>query len=157
MGALAVLNRRANIITSTAPTDHLWRDRQTGEMTTLLIRRDGRYYVALFGESVIRADGLGDSAREAYRQAYRQQRLARHSVPDLLRERAGLHRMLVQAQRKVAALGALQLQLYDEMGRLRARNAELERELERCQRLQRADDMLTKALSDECERLRARE
>lgn len=81
-------------------------------------------YIRLYtGEA--RGDGFGKSAREAYRAAWREQRLARYDAAALLRERAGLRRMLRQAERKIAADGARLLTLADEAAALKARVAEL--------------------------------
>lgn len=91
--------------------------------------RDGALMtVVLYEEGEQEITAYAPTVREAYREACRQQRLARHTVPDLLRQVHGLQRNLAIAERKIAADIGLQLWLYEEMGRLRARNAELERE-----------------------------
>lgn len=121
----AAFNPRANVRHTLSPLDSAWRDRRTGETMALLARRDGATHVALFGEDIVRVDGTGPDARSAYRAAWRNLRLHRHDPADLLRQIDGLERKLAIAERKIAADGALQVWLYDEMGRLRARNVEL--------------------------------
>ena len=106
----------------------LWQDPdQTHTLATvarpLLSRQDGaQVVVTLFADGQL-VDGAGADVRSAYREACRQQRLARHTVPDLLRQVHGLQRNLAIAERKIAADIGLQLWLYEEMGRLRARIA----------------------------------
>jgi len=80
---------------------------------------DGIVHVTLFDEERHYHTGTGPTVREAYRAAWRAQRLARHTVPALLRERAGLRRMYDQALRKVAMDEALKRRLTQENEELR--------------------------------------
>jgi hypothetical protein len=90
--ALAALNGRANI-RRLLGGGSIWRDRRTGEMLALFTQRDGAAHIALF-DGDLRVDGSGADAREAYRAAYRQQRLRRHDPADLLRQIATLRRIV---------------------------------------------------------------
>jgi hypothetical protein len=107
------------------PHSDIWQDADYDTLAVLDKKPWGGTVTIELFDGNSRAKGTGATVREAYRAAWRQMRLSRHTVPDLLRERAGLRRMLDQAERKIAADGALQVWLYDEMGRLRARNVEL--------------------------------
>lgn len=69
--------------------------------------------------------GFGQTPRDAYRAACREQRLAQHDTADLLVKLAGKQRMLEQALRKIAADGARMTALYNEAGELKARIADL--------------------------------
>ncbi|GIV82087.1 MAG: hypothetical protein KatS3mg051_1441 [Anaerolineae bacterium] len=99
----------------------LWQDADQTRTLAVLDKRpwQAEYEITLYDEEKRASTGTGLTAREAYREACRQQRLSRHTVPDLLRQIDGLERKLAIAERKIAADGALQLWLYDEMERLR--------------------------------------
>lgn len=144
--------------------DGLWLgpDRHTLAMVArplLSCQNEAQVVVTLFVDGQ-KVDGEGVDVRSAYREACRQQRLARHDIADLLRQVDGLQRSLDTAMRKIASDGALQLRLYaqidelknalghelqdalvslnrgiaEELSQLRARVAELERENEELRR-----------------------
>jgi hypothetical protein len=138
----------------------LWHDDVRGKTLACVTDRFSEVHVSLFDENGDRFIGSGPTTRAAYRAACREMRLARHTVPDLLRQVDGLQRTLASFERKVAADIALQGWLFEELGRLRARNAELTQENEELKREavgeSLADDLvaLIAALTDERDQLR---
>ena len=70
--------------------------------------------------------GFGQTPREAYRAAHREQRLAAHDTADLLEERAGLRRQVDAALDKIALEAAKSAETRREVGILRGRIASLQ-------------------------------
>jgi hypothetical protein len=75
-----------------------------------------------------KGSGFGETARAAYREAYRELRLDGHATADLLKERAGLRRQLDAALDKVAQEAALLTNARREIDALKGRIVELEAE-----------------------------
>lgn len=65
--------------------------------------------------------GFGQTPRQAYREAYRKQRLGAHDTADLLKERAGLARQLDAAQDQIALEAARATETHREVEALRSR------------------------------------
>jgi prefoldin subunit 5 len=114
-------NRRANVCHVVSPLNAFWRDKNNGEALALLTLRDGKVHVALFNEDVIRVNGSGLTAREAYREAWRELRLRRHDPADLLRQIADLRRAL--GHELGQALERLNQHVAEIASRLQAENA----------------------------------
>ena len=70
--------------------------------------------------------GFGQTPRQAYREAHREQRLADHDVTDLLKERAGLARQLDAALDKIALEAARSTETRREVETIKGRLVELQ-------------------------------
>lgn len=110
----------------------LWQDPdQTHTLATLDSKPWGGTVTIELFEDNSRIKGTGPDAREAYQAAWRNLRLSRHTVPDLLRASAGLRRMLFQAERKIATDSCRIMRLASENEMLAAENARLQAEVNR--------------------------